>query len=78
MDAPISVTSAHDEQAGSPTEETELSTAEVTVVPITSESEEEQVEEEEEEEDLNKDVIQVGVDPSASEANRHPPKSQRW
>ena len=37
MDAPISVSSADDEQAGSPTEETEQSTADVTVVPTTSE-----------------------------------------
>ena len=53
MDAPISVSSADDEQAGSPTEEKEQSTADVTVVPIASESEEEQEEEEGEEEDLD-------------------------
>ena len=81
IDAPISVSSAEDEQAGSPTEET---------VPIASESEEEPVEEEkeeeeeeeaeaeaeaeeeeeeEEEEDMGEDVIHVGLDPTASAEN---------
>ena len=80
LDAPIFVSSADEQQASSPTEETEQSHADSKVVSVALESEEEPAEEEEEEEaedeetveeeeeeeeDMGEDVIPVEPDPVA-------------
>ena len=61
-DAPISIGSTAEDNASSPTEETEQSDAAVPVIQIASGSEDEEEEEEGEEEDLEDDAIQEADD----------------